>query len=386
MPSTTSKILVAISSNSCHAWHYNWETDVYDKYLLGPLASKLGSRLITCQHDCTPQNIADIVQKENPGMVVWLGGGLYENMQCDSGPGIGGDCTECKEEFGENSRIAFLNCEFSEDVINSLNNPYSSFGYWTEMSYSMHNEEYNCDYYPAEPQPMDWYAPYYVLMRKVIEDIADCKTVGEAADNADKRQAGFLAWVQNSQAPYKTDYSGLSNLWTDLRGSIKGDPNARLPGCGINSSTTTIATTTIWPTTSQQPTTTSGSTTTTLRCDRSCPFQSDYLFVLRKAIIDYLRNPSNSKLSLSEIRTLLRFYLTEDLTTADCSSIKFILLKADSQIPDSILPKPWRGIRCIYCADHTACGNTNDCGQKCTCIDLDNDNINEYCILRPVVA
>jgi hypothetical protein len=60
----------------------------------------------------------------------------------------------------------------------------------------------------------------------------------------------------------------------------------------------------------------------------SCPFEKEYRHILRKALIDFLTNPSKAELTEGEVKELLNFYLTEDLSTADCSGVDPILKKA----------------------------------------------------------
>jgi len=60
----------------------------------------------------------------------------------------------------------------------------------------------------------------------------------------------------------------------------------------------------------------------------SCPFEKEYRHILRKALIDFLTNPSKAELTEGEVKELLNFYLTEDLSTADCSGVDPVLKKA----------------------------------------------------------
>lgn len=355
IPPTTSKILLAISSNRCHAWHYRWNYNLYEPYLLTPLKAKLGNRLITCHHNCTPANIKKIITEQNPALFVWIGGGLNDHMECDAGEGIGVDCTSCRDELGLSDRIAFINCEYSNNVNQKLTGSKVAFGYWTEMSSSLHPVKYNCDYFSNEPQPIDWYAPYFILMRHVIEQLAECHTVEEAANDADALYAGFLDWVNDHpEVPYHDDYLRLSHLWSSLSNNIYGDSDARITGCMPTSTT--------------------------------CPYDSDFRFVLKKALLDYLRDPSRSKLKPSEVRTLLDFYLqTPDLSIADCSAINPIIGKVDIQIPDDILLITPYHIHCSTCSDGTVCSQINAYDQTCDCLDLDKDSVYEYCVLRPIV-
>ena len=234
------KILVAISSNRGHAWHYFWSGDSYEKYLLKPLRAKLGDRLLTCHHKCTPQNVSKTIAEHNPALFVWIGGGLDKHgMELDAEEHIGGDFTPCRYELDLSGRIAFVNCEFALNIHKKLTGCKAAFGYWTEMSHSLHlKDKYDCDFFPDEVQPMDWYGPYYVLMRRVIEWLADGHTVKEAAAKADALWAGFLDWVKrHPDIPAGHDYIALSQLWKSLGESIVGDPNARLEAAPSAAST-----------------------------------------------------------------------------------------------------------------------------------------------------
>lgn len=172
-----------------------------------------------------------MITEQNPGLFVWIGGGLYDYMECDASEGIGSNSTPCRDELCLSGRIVFINCEFATNVNRKLTGCKAAFGYWTEMSSVLHYDKYNCDYFRGEIQPIDWYAPYYILMRHVIEWLAEGYTVIEAAIKADALWAGFLDWLKkHPEVPHRDDYSALSYLWSSLSKDIYCDPNARLEG------------------------------------------------------------------------------------------------------------------------------------------------------------
>jgi len=122
----------------------------------------------------------------------------------------------------------------------------------------------------------------------------------------------------------------------------------------------------------------------------ACPYDDDYKFVLKKSLIDYLKNPSNSQMDISEVKQMLNFYLSNaNLQDADCSkgNINALVDKADSRIPDSTLTslKTKNLNKCYACPDGAVCGEQNAKGQTCTCKDVDNDGKSEYCYLKPII-
>ena len=127
--------------------------------------------------------------------------------------------------------------------------------------------------------------------------------------------------------------------------------------------------------------------------DSTCPYDADYKFVLKKALIDYLQDPPNSQIQKADLIKMLNFYLVQStITDADCSqgNITALVSEADERISDDVLavlkcsghncslPK------CDACADGTACGGTNDRNQTCACKDIDGDSQAEFCHLKPV--
>ena len=122
----------------------------------------------------------------------------------------------------------------------------------------------------------------------------------------------------------------------------------------------------------------------------TCPYDTDYKYALKKALVDYLKDPSESKMQLGEVKQILNFYLvTGSLVDSDCPpQINALVDKADSQISDENLKTLGsRGIdKCNVCPDGALCGEQNAKGQTCTCKDIDNDGRSEYCFLKPVKA
>ena len=68
----------------------------------------------------------------------------------------------------------------------------------------------------------------------------------------------------------------------------------------------------------------------------TCPYDNDYKYALKKALVDYLKNPSESKMQLGEVKQILNFYLvTGSLVDSDCPpQINALVDKADNQISD----------------------------------------------------
>jgi hypothetical protein len=116
-----------------------------------------------------------------------------------------------------------------------------------------------------------------------------------------------------------------------------------------------------------------------------CPFDEDFLSVLKKSLIDFYQNPSTAKLGLGEIKNLLSFYLgNQTIVTENCSNINPILNKAVNEIPDDILPKTVGNFSCESCADGTVCNETNQFNQTCGCKDINEDQKYEICRLKPL--
>ena len=124
--------------------------------------------------------------------------------------------------------------------------------------------------------------------------------------------------------------------------------------------------------------------------EKTCPYDDDFKHALRKALIDYLKDPSTSELTLDELKEMLSFYLSKaSIMDADCSQKNMNPLadKAENQIPDSILDIfKSRKIdkKCIGCSDGTVCKEKNAKDQTCRCRDINNDGEYEFCHLNPL--
>ena len=121
----------------------------------------------------------------------------------------------------------------------------------------------------------------------------------------------------------------------------------------------------------------------------NCPYDDDFKYALKKALIDYYANSGNSVMQPGEVRTLLSFYLSKgSVTDADCSqnNINSLIEKAESGIPDSVLSGVGKSIteKCEVCPDGTVCSEKNAKDQTCTCKDVDSDGKSEYCFLKPI--
>ena len=230
--SLTDRILLSVSANNGHFWGCTTPPELYEKYVFGPLKKKMGDRLITTCEDSTLENIQKILSEQNPFLFVWIGGGLDDKtIELNKTVGKNVDFVSVKpaEELDLKDRIAFINCEFAANVNKTLKDCKASFGYWTEMSNGLHQATYKCDYFSDEAQPLDWYAPYFINMRKVIEDIASGATVKEAAAKADIRWKGFLEWVKkHPEIPFRNDYFELKMDWSDLSATIVGNPIGKI--------------------------------------------------------------------------------------------------------------------------------------------------------------
>ena len=122
----------------------------------------------------------------------------------------------------------------------------------------------------------------------------------------------------------------------------------------------------------------------------SCPYDDDYKYGLQKALVGYLKAPSSSTMSLGEVQQMLNFYLINpSVTDVDCPpQISAAVSKADSQIPDSVmdfLGNRWNS-ECTTCSDGSLCEQTNQVGQNCKCIDIDDNGKNEFCYLEPFMV
>jgi hypothetical protein len=122
----------------------------------------------------------------------------------------------------------------------------------------------------------------------------------------------------------------------------------------------------------------------------NCPYDSDYKYVLKKVLIDYLKDPAKSTMTMDEAGEMMNFYLANPIIvdSACPAQINALLDKADTQISDDGLTALGsRGIdKCSVCADGALCGEKNAKGQACTCKDIDRDGKSEYCLLRPIRA
>jgi hypothetical protein len=121
----------------------------------------------------------------------------------------------------------------------------------------------------------------------------------------------------------------------------------------------------------------------------TCPYDYDYKVVLKKALIDYLKAPAASTISLVDLKQMINFYLTKDtITDADCDAqLSRILSNADGNIPDDVLKALAKSgmPKCVACADGSLCGAQNAKGQNCACIDVDIDGKSEFCFLKPII-
>ncbi|MDD5729059.1 MAG: transglutaminase domain-containing protein [Victivallales bacterium] len=228
LPETAVEIVVAFSSNNGHGW--SGLVPFYKPYVIEPLKKKFGGRISFLVEKATPENIRKIVADKRVKIFVWIGGGLADQIECNDQEMI--DCPKWRPGFDKNAlelkgKIAFINSEFSLDYLKTL--PVrAGFGYWTEMSTVSHVEKYNCDYFSDVVQPIDWYAPYFILIQRVIGWMAEGCTVQETAQKADQCWSGFLAWVEahRSQVPFEEDYLDIGRrMFGDLRAGIVGDQN-----------------------------------------------------------------------------------------------------------------------------------------------------------------
>jgi len=229
------EIVVAFSSNNGHGWSGN--TPYYRPYVIDPLEKKFGGRIAFLVEKATPENIRKMVADDRVKMFVWIGGGLSDQIECNDQemnecpkwrPGFDKDAPELK------GKIAFINSEFSSDYLKTL--PVrAGFGYWTEMSTETHDKKYNCDYFSDVVQPIDWYAPYFILMQHVIGWMAEGYTVQETTQKANQFWTGFLGWVKahRSQVPFAKDYLDIGRqMFGDLTASMIGDQHASVKDSG----------------------------------------------------------------------------------------------------------------------------------------------------------
>ena len=235
LPETGAEIVVAFSSNNGHGWSGN--VPYYKPYVIDPLEKKYGDRIIFLVEKATPENIRKMVADERVKMFVWIGGGLADQIECNDQEMH--ECPKWRPGFDRNApelkgKIAFINSEFSHNYLKTL--PVrAGFGYWTEMSTEMHDKKYNCDYFYDAVQPIDWYAPYFILMQRVIGWMAEGYTVQETAQRANQYWSGFLAWVEahRSQVPFAYDYLDIGRqMFGDLTESIIGNQNGGIKSAG----------------------------------------------------------------------------------------------------------------------------------------------------------
>jgi hypothetical protein len=120
-----------------------------------------------------------------------------------------------------------------------------------------------------------------------------------------------------------------------------------------------------------------------------CPYDDDYKYTLKKALLNYLKEPAASEFSIGEVKQMLNFYLKESsITNSECTEeIKALVEKAD-KVEDSVLfgAAGQELNRCNVCQDGTLCAEKNDKEQTCYCKDINEDNLNEYCTLKPIIA
>ncbi|MBU0715370.1 MAG: transglutaminase domain-containing protein [Verrucomicrobia bacterium] len=231
------EIVVAFSSNNGHGWSGN--VPYYKPYVIDPLAKKYGDRIVFLVEKATPENIRKITADKRVKMFAWIGGGLADQIECNDQEMM--DCPKWRPGFDRDApelkgKVAFINSEFSHDYLKTL--PVGSgFGYWTEMSAELHDMKYNCDYFTDVAQPIDWYAPYFILMQRVIGWIAEGYTVQETSQKANQFWSGFLDWVNKHRAkvPFAEDYLDLGRrMFGDLTESIVGNPNTGIKNSAEN--------------------------------------------------------------------------------------------------------------------------------------------------------
>jgi len=230
-----SEILVAFSTNRGHFWSNTGNVQLYGPYVIDPLREKYGDRIVFLTKEATPENIRRLVAGGHVKLFVWIGGGLGDRIECNDTEDL--DCPGWRPGFEPGApelknKIAFINAEFSPEYLRKLPTK-AGFGYWTEMSTSLHTEKYDCGYFADAPQPIDWYGPYFILMRKAIGWMAEGHSVKETAEKADQFWAGFLKWVEErrSAVPAAADYLETGKqMFGRLAKDITGDPDARLTG------------------------------------------------------------------------------------------------------------------------------------------------------------
>lgn len=234
------EIVVALSTNCGHGW--NQMAPYYEPYLIQPLKQRFGSRIIFLMKEATPETIRRLVRMESVRMFVWIGGGMRDQIECNDKEEI--DCQKWRPGFGSGApelkgKIAFINAEFSTEYIKSLPTT-AAFGHWTEMSTETHQGRYSCDYFSGKAESMDWYGPYFILMGRVVQGMAEGQSVKEASQKSDALWAGFLKWVaaHRSSVPHADDYLDIGKqFFGNLTGDICGDASARLQSTGRASPT-----------------------------------------------------------------------------------------------------------------------------------------------------
>lgn len=90
----------------------------------------------------------------------------------------------------------------------------------------------------------------------------------------------------------------------------------------------------------------------------ACPDESTFRLQLKKGLFDYLQSPEQAALSIEELKDILIFYLTEDVSVHDCSAVSGaesgavigqILAKAE-RIPSTVVDKCSDGTMYGECA------------------------------------
>lgn len=220
----TPDIVVALSTNRGHGW--SGLTPLYGPYVIEPLAKKFGDKIAILSDKATPENIRRLVSQPGVKTFAWIGGGLADRIECNDTEDP--DCKRWRPGFEPGApelkdKVLFINSEFSTEYMKTLP-ARASLGYWTEMSMQMRKASYECAYFESERQPLDWYAPYFILMRRVIEDLAEGRSAKDAAERADRLWAGFLKWVEErkDEVPHSEDYLGIGKqMFSKLSSSVR---------------------------------------------------------------------------------------------------------------------------------------------------------------------
>jgi len=91
----------------------------------------------------------------------------------------------------------------------------------------------------------------------------------------------------------------------------------------------------------------------------ACPPEDIFKFELKKGLFNYLENPAESRVTLFEVKDMLVFYLTANITSSDCDTvigpesgldISTIISKTAS-VHQSVIPR---------CSDSTPYGECSD--------------------------